>query len=274
MRENDQSLLQVFNDLSHILLKSRSSDDALSSIAKLCRNVLNSQYCIISRVYTEGRFLVTVACSGSDDEFEKFILGKKFDKENKYIDFDLVFKGEKIEVYDIHKNGQGVANPDIANLFDLQSLLSYPLKVGEHLVGYINHFSSNNSQFTEYDKKVLEIFANQAVLAIDFLDRKFHEVAEARQEIMRLDDEEAVWDYVVKSAGKLTGAPWVCIGKLDYKTGSLQIVRTTKAIPKDCEFFTNRDSEKSVMVKSIKDGKTILINDLEGKEHLKWGGEP
>ena len=167
--------IMIFNALSAIPLKCTDKSEAFKEITELGRQALQSHACTLAEVDLPGRWLIHRACAGLDKAFEQSLINKELRLgsvgNGDLLDFDLFAKGELIEKYNLIKDGQGIANPTISERYGLYSALCYPLKIDERLIGYFNHFSSKKKSFTNDQKRLLEIFARQAVVTIDRFDR-------------------------------------------------------------------------------------------------------
>lgn len=165
---SESGLIEIFNLLSEIPLSIKEEAAALKRITDLGMQAMKAQACTLVYVDTDNLSLNIKACTGFDDNFEVLMRNKAIPMgSNFHVSFDLINKGEPIEKYDLKTSGQGVANPSVARFFNLNALLSYPLKSEGRLIGYFNHLSSRSSPFTNADKQLLQLFAQYALITIE-----------------------------------------------------------------------------------------------------------
>lgn len=63
-----------------------------------------------------------------------------------------------------------MARAEVARHYGLDAVLCYPLKAPDRLIGYINHFSGGPDRFSQRERNLLAVFAQQAVATIESLD--------------------------------------------------------------------------------------------------------
>lgn len=162
----DRRLEEILGDLIEIPLRQTDSHKALTRLTELCSEALKSRACTLVWVDLEQRLLTQVACAGFDEEFVKFMAEHKINygalTEGDALDFDLGARGDIIKKYNLPHDGGGVANPEVAERYGLQSVLCLPLKLDGRLIGYLNHFSSSNEPFTPQQENLLKLFSRQA----------------------------------------------------------------------------------------------------------------
>ncbi len=164
-------IIETLHALSQLPLETKNKNQGLRMIADLSMRALRTQACSLALIDSEGRYLALAACRGFDADFERRMVGKRVEPcatgDGKQLDFALFARGEIIEQANLQVAGQSIVNNQIAQRYNLKSVLSYPLKSEGRLIGYFNHFSSNSEGFSEQDKRLLEIFAANAVLFIE-----------------------------------------------------------------------------------------------------------
>jgi len=226
-------LIEVFSSLSEIPLVCKDKNEALERITELSRQAMGSHACSLALVDVEDKFLVQVACAGFDEEFEKHMAGKRIGlgslQDGNSIDFDLAAAGEVVEKYNLQRDGQGVANLDVALRHDLNAVLCCPLKSDGRLVGYLNHFSSEPDQFTPRDKKLLEIFARQAMVIIENLENltshnQLVKLNEIMQQMTEAREVDSLLELILDKGLELVGSRRGWISRLNFGTGELDIV--------------------------------------------------
>lgn len=163
-------LLEIVGDLSDVPFEFDDQDKALKRITELGKEAMKSHTCTLAFVDLNRKVLNHIACASSNADIERFFIEHTELPIEGYLDFDVVKTGALLELYDLQKDGQGVANPEIAKQYGFNSLLGYPLRLNGSLIGYINHFSSQR-KFTPRQERLIEIFAHQAMLTIEKLDQ-------------------------------------------------------------------------------------------------------
>ncbi|HEX8652428.1 MAG TPA: GAF domain-containing protein [Pyrinomonadaceae bacterium] len=167
---------EILSDLIEIPLRSDNCDEALERVTELCSKALKSQACTLVWVDLEQRLLTQVACAGFDEEFKLFMGQHKFKigalHEGVSLDYNLAAKGHVIKTYNLPHDGGGVANPEVAKKYSLQSALCYPLKLDNRVVGFLNHFSAGNEVFTAEEENLLGLFSRQAETIIKHFNKE------------------------------------------------------------------------------------------------------
>ncbi|MGE3538615.1 MAG: GAF domain-containing protein [Candidatus Tectimicrobiota bacterium] len=167
--------LDTFSVLSDIPLQYTDKSAALQKITELVRQAMGSHACTLVLIDLERQMLTHAAGAGPNATFEQFMrqrevrLGSR--QEGSAMELAQLRKGEIIRASDLEKNGQGVANPHVARQYGLKSVLCYPLKVNEHILGYLNHFLGSSREFSQDEERLLGIFARQAALTIEKFDQ-------------------------------------------------------------------------------------------------------
>jgi GAF domain-containing protein len=234
--------IQIFNSLSEIPLLREDRSKALKRIAELGRQTLNSHACTLAFVNLDEKVLFIEACAGFDAEFEQRMTGKTIEmgtlSDRMFVDFDLVAKGELIEKYNLQDNGEGVASPKTAHRCDLKSVLGYPLKSEGELIGYFNHFSATSAPFSADDKRLLEIFARQAVITIEgfehqqTLDQSVRILSDLSDSLLTNPPADFLIE-VPKKACELLSVPICILWRLDESQGKMKIVSAAGAVDEE-----------------------------------------
>jgi len=227
---------EIALSLSHIPLEYEDIHEALERIAEIGKQAMDSQACTLTFVNLENKHLAQAACAGFDEEFEEHMAGRKIklgsSMEGDSMDFDLIARGEMIEKYDLKRDGQGIANPNVARRYDLNAALCCPLKLRGRLIGYFNHFSSKTDRFTSDHKMLMQLFAHLAVLTIAQLEHletltsreRLETLNEIMQEMTEARDVDALLGLILNRGLELVGCERGWISRLDYRTGELHIV--------------------------------------------------
>jgi GAF domain-containing protein/anti-sigma regulatory factor (Ser/Thr protein kinase) len=229
-------LIEVFNSLSGIPLSIKEEGEALQRITDLGRKALHSHACNLTFVDLENMTLTQAACSGFDEGCEDRMANRSIKmgsvtEDGVFLDYELIMKGELVERYNLQDDGQGIANPKTARRHNLSAILAYPLKWDGRVVGYFNHFSSDNRRFNDREKGLLEIFARQALLVIDrfeyyqTLERSLGILRDQSGKLLSVPEQEFL-EQVPENACKLLSVPICIVWKFDVVRKRLKIAAT------------------------------------------------
>ena len=222
-------LMDIFHSLTEISLASKDEREALDSITALARSALDSRFCTVIAIDQENNYLSQIACSGCDEEFKTHMAASKIRPGASHVDFDLIARADVVEKYNLCHDGQGVANPEVARKYGLNSALCYPLKQESRLIGYINHFSSSPEPFQTEEKQLLEIFARATEAAIRTFEilnsrRQLEKLNEYVQEMTEASETDRVLQLMLDKGLELVQGTRGWISRLDFDTGDLRIV--------------------------------------------------
>jgi hypothetical protein len=171
------NLIETLSALSEVPFRYDSRDAALKRITELGKRAMRSHTCSLAFIDLEHKTLTHVACKSDHQEMERFLIGRPLHIGSRlaghHLDWELTKGWEGIEKYHLQRDGQGVADPEVARKYGFNSLLSHPLKSDGELIGYINHFSRQAKRFKWEPRRLLETFAHQATLTIEWFER-FH----------------------------------------------------------------------------------------------------
>ncbi len=271
-------LIEIFSSLSEIPLVCTDEQIALKRITELGRKAMGSQACTLNYVDLANRYLTQAACSGFDDEFDKSMSGRKIKmgvlEAGVYVDFDLISKGEIVEKYHLREDGQGIANPEVARKYNLNSILSYPLKSDGQVIGYFNHFSTDSAPFTKQQKRILEIFARHAEGTIEkfhryqFLDKSVSTLNTLSQNLLSSSGLDFL-EHISNNACELFSVPICIIWKIDEEGRKLRIVATCGEV--DDEYRKIELSlDDSGIKKHVEDIRPKYLSDVT-KPSPKYG---
>lgn len=229
-------LINSLNALSEVPLQYKNRKEALKRICEISKDALDSYACTLTFVDIENKYLTQVACVGFDEEYEKRVSGKKIklglEKNGEILDFEKFAINDTIVINKLKKNGQGVANPRVAKKYNLDSVLSCPLMSNDRLIGRLNHFSPESNWFTGNDKKLLQIFAHQAVITIERFEHyrlleRSSSILNAISQNLLLSSPRDFLQQVSNKACELLDVPICIVWKLDEKQEKLKIVSAT-----------------------------------------------
>ena len=273
-------LIKIFSSLSAIPLTCKDKSKALKRITELGKEALGFHACTLVFVDLENKYLTQEACAGFDKDFEERMASRNINigslQDRCFLDLELIAKGKVVEKYDLQRDGQGVANPRTARRYNLNRVLSSPLKSDDRLIGYFNHFSSKPYEFTAADKNLLEIFARQAVITIERLE--YHRTLDRSLSILNALSKsllltspapESFLKQVSDKACELLSAPICIVWKLDERTNKLQIVATTGDV--DDAYIKIQLDPDDIGIKRHLSGKRVAYLYDVTKSHPKYG---
>jgi GAF domain-containing protein len=160
--------------------------------------------------------------------------------------------------------------PTLGSVGDFRTFLAVPLRQQGELVGRLSARRTEVRPFTPAQIKLLETFADQAVIAIENV-RLFRELTEALEqqtatsEILGViasspTDIQPVLDAVAASAARLCGANDANIRLRDGD--ALRSVASYGSLPYDAVFLVNRGTAAG---RAVVDGRTVHIEDYAAK---------
>lgn len=227
--------LEVFGRLVAIPLQHKDLKNTLVEILHISQQALQSYACMVTLVDTSNSRLNHIACVSSDKDFEELFTGVAEGGDGTQplssVDFKPLAGGGVIKKNDLQQDQQDIVSPELVRKFNLNSPLSYPLKSDGRLIGYVSHYHLNPDQFTDNDKRLLEIFANQIVLAIERakhqlgIDRSLTILKELLQSPLSASPDDFL-ETVAEKACELLSIPVCIVWKLDEQDEKLKIVAT------------------------------------------------
>ena len=262
-------LVQIFNSLSEIPLTCKDEPEALRRIAELGRRALRSQACTLTFVDLENKYLIQAASAGFDNSFEEYLVGKKTKLGSRTngdtLDFELIAKGKVVELYGLQRDGQGVANTRVAQQYNLSAVLGYPLISEDRLIGYFNHFSSSGAFSTE-EKRIIEIFARQAVITIERLEyySTLPRAMVSLNELTRGSTSPSSNEFmqqVAERAREFLAAPACIAWRLDEEAQKLKIVASSGLVNDEVKKIELSIAEPGIK-KHLSRRKVAYISDV------------
>ncbi len=233
---NKPDLIEICSALSEVPLVYSDRAQAFQRIAELGQKALGSHACTLALVNLEERWWEQVACVGFDETYRERMQGRRIRlgsaAKGDALDYERVARGELIEAYDLKRDGQGIARPEVAQRYDLNSALCCPLLLNDRVIGYFNHFSSRLEPFSEEEKRLIRAFARHATTAIQIIEQR--ERAAGRERLARLNEMmlqateirniKQLLQFVLDEGLELIGCNRGTISRLDYGKGELEIV--------------------------------------------------
>ncbi len=275
---SELNLIEILAELSEVPFHTDDLPTALHEIAELGRRALGSRVCTITFVNAEGGRVEQVACAGVA-EIEahwghKTISFPAHPSENRF-DFDLVAKGEPIEKYGLQEDGQGVANPATAKKYNLKGMLSQPLWFERKLLGYLNHFSSSADRFTTTEKRLIAIFARQAVISIEKLEQESARVHTLTvfNDVLRSLESLAPGQFlqrVAEGVRQMLGVTSCIVWELDDAGRILRVAATTPDVGEDYRSFV-LDPTHPKLARRLLRQEAVEIEDVRASDALYVG---
>ncbi|MEM3731709.1 MAG: PAS domain S-box protein [Candidatus Bathyarchaeia archaeon] len=180
----------------------------------------------------------------------------------------LPLDGEKGITVKAAKLGKPVYVPDVTKDeayveggVGIRSELAVPIKVGKRVLGVLNVESQRPAAFTENDKKLLEILASYAAIAITNLKRheRISMLNVYSQKISAAQTLEEVYNLTQDVMEKILGFEYASILIVEGK--KLRLV-AHRGYPKKLDLVLPLDGEKGVTVKAVKTGLPIFVPDV------------
>lgn len=148
--------------VSETVSSNRYLDEILKLVSELASEMTNSSVCSIMLVDEEKQELVLRAAQSSSEEYVK--------KPPLRIDQSLIGRvvrsGKTVTIPDVASEPD-YQYPELAKKEGLQSLVSLPLIVKDHVLGVMNCYTVREHQLTQEEMHMLSIIANQAASAIE-----------------------------------------------------------------------------------------------------------
>ncbi len=274
---NVVDLLRSLNDVSRASEEMRRRE--LKRITDLGQKALNSQACMLATL--NGKYITQEACTSRSLDFERHT-GKSFrlgsTQLGDSLDYELIKKGELIEQHSLQFARRGVANPNVAKRFNLNSVLAHPLKMGSRLIGYLIHFSDVVEGFSDDQKSRLAILASYAAITIKRLEhnedfeRLFSIVNTLTQSQLTFSLRE-LYNQVAQEAACLLGVSTSILWKINEQDKKLKIEACHGELEgPHIQSELCADDECSGVMKLIRSRRPALLHEMssEGEqyEHL------
>lgn len=268
-----RQLLSLMGEFSNISLTCQNKDVALSKIAELSKQVLGSRLCTITLVDLHQKILYLAACAGCEVKPKELVDERRIRlgslMAGDAIDYQIVAKGEPIEVYELQDDGKGIAKIETTRRYGLKSALCHPVKSGKRLIGYLNHFSSQSTSFSEVDREMIAALANQTAAILTGLEnlasrRQLLKLDEITQRISEVRDIDHLLRLVLEEGLKLVGAPHGLIGRFDLRTGEIKIIDLSGTPSKQRPLQPG----EGIVGQSLREERPIRIPDV--RDSVYW----
>ena len=246
--------LSELNNYAQRLNKARSLKEIYRLTLDAMEKTLGFEYASILMV--EEQILHLVAHRGYSKVFS---LKLPLDKD-RGITVRAARIGKAVIVPDVRKEKAYVKGGE-----DILSELAVPMKIGGKILGVLNVESRRLNAFSEQDRKLLEILASHAAIAINNLKRqeKLAALNAYGRNLSRAKSVEEVCKQTLNAMQKILGFKYVDMflveGKKLRLVASLGLKHTPKVI-------LPLSGEKGVTVKAAKTRKTVYVPDVRKEE--------
>lgn len=164
--EESQVKARQFDQLmrvSHSITSEKYLDEILSLIVVVTAEMFNSKICSVMILDDKkGDELILKATQSLSEEYKK----KPNLKVNNSLAGDVVKTRRPVAVSDVRKE-QRYFYRELAVKEGLVAMLAVPMVVKDKAIGVINVYTTEPHDFTEEEKEVLQMVANQAAVAVE-----------------------------------------------------------------------------------------------------------
>ena len=224
-------------ELCDVPFSCRDRSQALMRITALGREAMGSRACTLTLLDFQKRHMTLEALDGFDEPFQKQMRGRTIliDSPSLGASITAMESAQLVERYDLQHDGGGVANPEIARKYDLRAALCQPLVRDRQAIGYFNHFSATERRFTRRDRRLIEILARHATLAIDQFERlrmyqrTLSTLNTLSEQLLAVTPEKFL-TQLLRAACDLLSVPVCIVWKADEQRQRLHIVSTTDSV--------------------------------------------
>ena len=134
--------------------------------------------------------------------------------------------GQWLELHDLQTTDQLGVSREVAVQFGIRSALCCPLKIGKQVLGYLNHFASEDKPFDQLERQMVRLLAYRATATLDASNRehslsRFEQLSGILQRVDEARTVEDVLEVMLAGALKLTGVTRGWVGRLSRALGSL-----------------------------------------------------
>jgi PAS domain S-box-containing protein len=242
--------LTELNDYAQKLNKAKSINEIYRLTLDAMEKTLGFEYASI--LMREEKILRLVAHRGYSKIFS---LRLPLDKE-KGITVKAARTGKPIIVPDVRKEKAYVKGGE-----GILSELAAPIKVGRKVLGVLNVESKKLAAFNEEDRKLLEILASHAAIALNNLKRqeKLAALNVYGRSLIKAKNVEEVCKQTLNAMQKILGFKYVDVFLVEGEKLRLVASLGLKHTPK---LKLPIDGEKGITVKAAKKGETVYVPDV------------
>ncbi len=253
--------LSALNKYGQNLSMAKNSEEIYKLILDAMEKSLGFEFADV--FITEGKMLKLVAHRGHSKDL---LLKLPLDGE-KGITVRVARTGESVFVSDVRqdkayvKGGEGV-----------RSELAVPIKAANHVLGVLNVESKKPTSFEDDEKKLLEILASHAAIAMTNLRKQkiLSALNEYGQSLNMAENLEDIYKLTQSAMERLLGFEYASILVVEGK--SLKLVAHLGYSDK-LGLVLPLDGEKGVTVRVARTGKPIIVSDVRKEKTYVKGGE-
>jgi len=153
----------------------------------------------------------------------------------------------------------------------IRSELAVPMKLDDKVIGVLNVESRKLNAFDENDKKLLEILASHAAIAITNLKRQqtlsaLNEYAKNLNKAQKLTQ---IYEITLDAMEKILGFEYAAV--LMVKGKMLRLVAQRK-YPEKLKINLSLEGKKGITVKAAKTGKPVIVPDIRKDRYYVGAG--
>ncbi|MBX5328648.1 MAG: PAS domain S-box protein [Candidatus Bathyarchaeia archaeon] len=199
---------------------------------------------------------------------------------SKNFSIKLPLDGEKGITVRVARTGRPIFVPDVRKDKayveggeGIRSELAVPIKIGKKVLGVLNVESKKTVAFNEQDKKLLEILASHAAIAISNLKRqeKLSALNDYARSLNKAENLEEICTITLNAMEKVLGFRFVDVFVIEGKKLRLA---ATRGLINGPVFNLPLDGQKGITVRAARTGKPVLVPDVrKDKAYVKAGTE-
>ena len=258
--------IEILRELSEIPVQCSERNQALTRITQLCQQAMRSRACELALVHVNTGELRRVAFASDDPHtFDGY-------EEQSLLSASIKRLGV-IEAYDLGRQESELIDARLAHRFNVGSLLSHPIRVENRTVGRLTHFSCGIRPFNVNEKRLLEIFARNAMVTMEKFDYQALSERSVRifnnlmQNLLSLSSADFLQTVAEETKGLLS-VPVCIVWKLNEQEGTLSIAAATDSVDAEYRKIILRLSETG-FEKSGSSTEIVYIPDIsKDKQYL------
>ena len=153
--------IEALSEISQAISSDRYLDDVLKLIVTVTANVMDSKICSLWILDEKEKVLKIRATQTMSEEYLK----ERSLRLGEGVVGHVAQQNKPLSILDVLKEPR-YKEKELARKESLVSMLSVPLAVKEKVIGVINCYTSYPHEFTETERQVLTMVANQAAVCI------------------------------------------------------------------------------------------------------------
>ena len=177
--------------------------------------------------------------------------------------------GKWLELHDLQGMDHSVVSREVAIRFGFRAALCCPLKIGDQLVGYLNHFIGEDRPFSDLERNLIEILAHRATAALEASNcgralRRYEQLSAILQQVDEARTIEQVLEVVLDGALELTGTTHGWVSRLDPATRKLRI-DTSRGEPAT----RSLDYGQGLTGMALREQHVVRVDDVQAQKWLR-----